>query len=490
MGPAPTTPTVSDVPTVPVNVDPMDEVLAAGLEAIRTELAIEDLPAAALAEADAAADAGPLVATADDLRDVPFVTVDPAGSRDLDQALHITAEADGWVLQYAIADVAAFVRPGGAIDQAARARGVTIYLPDAKSPLHPPSLSEGAASLLPGEDRHALVWRIRIDGAGEILDFGLRRARVRSHRAYSYEQVQMALDAGQADEPFVLLRDAGQAREASHDRRGGLDLRLPDQTVVPAAGGYELVYRAPLPVEGWNAQMSLLAGECAARLMLDAGIGVLRTMPPPMPKTVDRLRRHALALRVPWSEKVGYAAFVRSLDPRVADQAALIVQSAKLARGAGYLAFTQAPVGAVAHSAVAAPYAHVTAPLRRLVDRFANEVVLAASAGVPPPEWATSALAELPTLMERARARERTAERMVVSLAESAVLVRYIDQQVDGVVVDVDADRNRATVQLLCPAVVAEITTGNPRPGLGDEIRLRVVAADPRTRTVRLDRIT
>ena len=464
----------------------MDEDLAAGLAAIRTELAIEDLPAAALAEATAAA-AEPLVATTEDLRDVPFVTIDPVGSRDLDQALHITTEADGWAVQYAIADMAAFVRPGGAIDEAARARGVTIYLPDARSPLHPTSLSEGAASLLPGEDRPALVWRIRIDGAGEILDIQVRRACVRSRRAYSYEQVQTALDAGRADEPFVLLRDAGRAREVLHDRRGGLDLRLPDQTVVPAGGRYELVYRAPLAVESWNAQMSLLAGECAARLMLDAGIGVLRTMPAPEPSIVDRLRRHARALGVPWPETVGYADFVRSLDPSVADQAALIMQSAKLARGAGYLAFTQTPVGDVAHSAVAAPYAHVTAPLRRLVDRFANEVVLAASAGVAPPEWALTALAELPTLMDRARARERTADRMVVSLVESAVLAGFIDKEVDGVVVDVDADGNGATVQLVRPAVVADIANPQARFGLGDELRLRVVAADPRTRTVRLE---
>lgn len=233
--------------------------------------------------------------------------------------------------------------------------------------------------------------------------------------------------------------------------------------------------------------MSLLAGECAARLMLDAGVGVLRTMPPPAPSTVDRLRRHARALGVPWPETVGYAEFVRSLDPKVADQAALIVQSAKLARGAGYLAFTQPPVGDIGHSAVAAPYAHVTAPLRRLVDRFANEIVLAASAGATPPEWASAALAELPTLMDRARARERTAERMVVSLAEAAVLARYVDTQVDGVVVGVDADGNRATVQLVRPAVVADIVTSNARLGLGDEMRLRVVAADPRTRTVRLE---
>ena len=160
------------------------------------------------------------------------------------------------------------------------------------------------------------------------------------------------------------------------------------------------------------------------------------------------------------------------------------MQSAKLARGAGYLAFTERPAHDVVHSAVAAPYAHVTAPLRRLVDRFANEFVLAAAAGVAPPAWATAALADLPKLMGAARAREGAAERMVVSLAEAAVLVGYIGKEVDGVVVDADPNRGVVTVQLSRPAVVADVN--HAEASLGDKLRLRVVAADPGTRTVDL----
>jgi len=472
------------VPAVPLHVEPIDEVVAAGLDAIRAEMEIQDLPAAAVDEADAVVAAGPAVGSPVDLTDLPFVTIDPPGSRDLDQALHVTAEADGWTVHYAVADLAAFVRPGGAVDEAARARGVTIYLPDAKSPLHPPSLSEGAASLLADQVRRALVWRVRIDRDGEVTDVDVRRAVVRSRGAYSYDQVQAALDAGTADDVFGLLRDAGRAREALQARRGGLDLRLPEQNVVVVDGRYQLEYRAPLPVEGWNAQMSLLVGECAARLMLDAGVGVLRTMPPPSTETVDRLRMHARGLGVAWPDTTGYAEFVRSLDPTDPDQAALIVQSAKLARGAGYLAFTTAPSGDVTHGAVAAPYAHVTAPLRRLVDRFANEVTYAACAGTTPPDWATSSLPDLPTLMGKAGSRASTVEKMVVSLAEAVVLSSCIDEKVEGVVVDVG--RDRATVQLVRPAVVADIS--HPRGiELGDEITLRVVSADPTSRSVTLE---
>lgn len=477
-------PTVGVVPVVPVRVDPTEEVFAAGLAQIRAEMAIEDVPAAAIAEAEQVASTAPPAADGA-TSDLPFVTIDPPGSRDLDQALHLAADAGGWVLAYAVADVGAFVRPGGAIDDAARARGVTLYLPDAKSPLHPVALSEGAASLLPGQARPALVWRVRIAPSGEVLDVDVRRAQVRSRGAYTYEQVQAALDAGTADAVFELLAGAGRAREALQARRGGLDLRLPEQTVAAASGKYELAYRAPLAVEGWNAQMSLLVGECAAKLMLDAGVGVLRTMPPPDDGTVERLRRHARALGVAWPDTIGYADFVRSLDPAVADQAALIVQSAKLARGAGYVSFTTRPSGDVTHAAVAAPYAHVTAPLRRLVDRFANEVTVAACAGTTPPCWATAALGELPAVMARAGARERAVERMVISLAEAAVLAGCVGESVEGVVVDVA--REKATVQLRQPAVVADVANRDDRVSLGDELRLRVAAADPIRRTVTLE---
>ena len=106
------------------------------------------------------------------------MTIDPPGSRDLDQALHIARRGDGWTVRYAIADVAALVRPGGAVDLDAHLRGVTVYAPDAKAPLHPVVLSEGAASLLPGEWRPAVVWTLELDGTTIQPDCLWRRQRL------------------------------------------------------------------------------------------------------------------------------------------------------------------------------------------------------------------------------------------------------------------------------------------------------------------------
>ena len=122
------------------------DVLRAGFQSIRDE---QDVPVAfpddVLAEAHAVAD-GPQPPTVEgwtyrDVTDRPFVTIDPAGSTDLDQAVHIERLGRGFRVHYAIADVAAFVRPGGAIDVEAHRRGVTLYSPDLRTSLHPPLLS-------------------------------------------------------------------------------------------------------------------------------------------------------------------------------------------------------------------------------------------------------------------------------------------------------------------------------------------------------------
>jgi exoribonuclease R len=94
----------------------------------------------------------------EDARDLPLLTIDPPGSRDLDQAFFLSRRDGGFRIHYAISDLAPFVPPGGTVDAEAWRRGQTIYMPDLRSPLHPTALSEEAASLLPNVDRPALLW--------------------------------------------------------------------------------------------------------------------------------------------------------------------------------------------------------------------------------------------------------------------------------------------------------------------------------------------
>ena len=121
-----------------------------------------------------------------DRTDLPLVTIDPPTSQDLDQAMHLVRDGDGYVVYYAIADLAAFITPGDPIDLEANKRGETLYGADSRVPLHPTTISEGAASLLPDQVCPALLWTIKVDKTGEGTDVHVERARVRSTAKLDY----------------------------------------------------------------------------------------------------------------------------------------------------------------------------------------------------------------------------------------------------------------------------------------------------------------
>lgn len=461
-------------------------VLAEGFAAIRAELDVPtDFPPSALAEAAATAQV-PFTNGQDraDGTDIPLVTLDPPGSTDLDQALHLQRRpSGGYRVHYAIADVAAFVGPGGALDAEAHRRVETQYAPDARIPLHPPVLSEGAASLLPGQDRPALLWTLDLDVDGVLVATDVRRSWVRSREQLDYPSVQPALDAGTADERLLLLREVGQALQRQERARGGMSLGAPDQEVVRSPqGGWTLEFRGVLDVERWNAQVSLLTGMAAARLMLDGDVGVLRTMPAAAPDAVRRLRRVARGLRLDWPDERSYADQLTRLDAARPREAAFLNEATALFRGATYTAFDGAPPALATHGAVAAPYAHCTAPLRRLVDRYVGEVCVALCAGEPVPEWARAALPALPAEMADGIRRGNSLERANVDLVEAAVLAPYVGATFSGVVVD-ENPRGGGTVQVSVPAVLARCDGDGLQ--LGTTIDVRLVEADPARRAVR-----
>jgi exoribonuclease R len=265
-----------------------------------------------------------------------------------------------------------------------------------------------------------------------------------------------------------------------------LSLPLPDQVVAPGPDGdLRLGFDAPVVSEGWNAQVSLLAGIEAAGIMVEGGAGLLRTLPSAEERTLARLRRSATALGVAWPAEGGYPAFVRSLDPATPSGAALLVQATRVLRGAGYVGFRDGAMPAEhAHAAVAAPYAHVTAPLRRLCDRAANEVVLALFEGRSVPDWAAAEVEVLPEVMAEAVRRESAYNRAALDLVEALVLRTAVGHRFPAVVVDVDDDR--AQVQLRDPAVVARARyDGGCAPG--DEVDVVVRAADPMARRIDLE---
>lgn len=464
----------------------LDAALAPGLRDIRKDL---DLPAAfppAVEDAAGKAAARPQIG-APDRTDIPFVTIDPPGAMDLDQALHVERRASGFRVHYAIADVAAFVTAGDPVDIEAGKRGETLYGANSRIPLHPTVLSEGAASLLPDQVRPALLWTIDLDRTGEGVAVDVRRARVRSRAKLDYDGVQRHIETGSAPPMWDVLREIGELRSQREQHRGGISLPLPEQEIRSEGGRWRLEYRARMPVEDWNEQISLLAGMAAAYLMIKARVGLLRTLPEPGEWAIARLRRTASALEMAWPAGQSCPDFIRSLDPGRSRDMAMLVACTSMLRGAGYVAFNGTLPAHTRHSALASEYAHVTAPLRRLVDRYAGEVCVALCAAQPLPEWALAALPGLPATMQEADRRANRYERAVIDLAEATVMASQVGDIFDGAVIDVAADdRKQGVVMLRDPAIEARVTAAGDLP-LGENVRVRLVEADPSRRVTRFE---
>lgn len=443
------------------------EALVAAREAVG---APREFPAAVLAEAEASTATPPDL----DLRDVPFATLDPPGARDLDQAFQLERRGSGYTVRYAIADVPGFVVPDGAVDAEARRRGQTLYAADGSIPLHPRILSEDRASLLPDVDRPALVWTFDLDGSGAVSGFRLERALIRSRAQLDYAAAQQAIDAGE-EGYTALLPEIGALRLEQERVRGGASLNLPDEEVVRTAdGAYAIEHRHPLPVEEWNAQLSLMTGIAAATLMIDAGVGILRTMPQPDESAFAAFRLQTEALGRPWTEG-RYGDYLRGLDRADPITLPVLEAAATLFRGAGYLAFDGAVPADVQQAAIAAPYAHATAPLRRLVDRWVLAICLAVSRGQEPPEWARRSLGELPALMEASGQRASRLDSATINCVEAALLTPLVGSTMEATVIELRGQR--ATVQISEPAVTASA----PIPAgaaPGDTVTLRLIRAD------------
>jgi exoribonuclease R len=451
-----------------------------GFNQIRDEFALPtSFPPAVLAEARQAVETWGAT-DREDATDLPLVTIDPPGARDLDQAMAVERRGAGFRVHYAIADLGAFVTPGGALDHEVRRRGQTIYLPDGNVPLHPTVLSEGAASLLPGQVAPAALWTLDCDGDGALEHAHVRRALVRSQARFDYDSVQAAFGEDAAHPSIRELPAIGRLRRARAIERGAVELQLPDQDVEPDGAGWRLVLRPRTEVDAWNAEISLLTGMAAAKLMLTAGVGILRTLPDPENGAVKWLRRSARSLGITWPKTMDAAELLAGLDPARPEALALYMDATRLLRGAGYTSFDGAAPKRVTHAGIAAPYAHVTAPLRRLVDRFGAEICLAVAADRPVPDWVRAALPELPNLMAGSDTLAARVEKACLDQTEAWVLAGRIGQEFDAIVLR--SEGGSADVFLPDPPVIAKCAGGNLPEG--ETVRVRLTQADADARKV------
>lgn len=485
---------------------------------IRDALEIpRDFSPEVLAEAEASAQRDPLAAKFQNLQNIPFVTIDPPTSRDLDQAYFAARRGKGYEVKYAIAHVGFFVERGSALEKSAWERGTTMYSPDLKTPLYPLSLSENAASLLPDVTRPAIVFDLHLDAHGEIESLAIEPAIICSRAKLAYPDVGEHLNAERTapnsgklsgkewSEALSLLEEIGRKRQALEIERGAISLRIPAQQVErwsTALYGYRLAFEQASEVEDWNAQISLMTGMAAASLMIEHEVGLLRALDPPRNDRLLMLQLTAKAIGVVWPDEWSYADFVRSLDPKLPLHAVMLQQAAKINGGARYIAFEGALPRHSLHAAIAAMYAHVTAPLRRLADRYVLDLLVEICAGKTIDAAHIETLHALPQVMNDTERRSRQLESAIVDFAEVRLLQDRIGEQFQAIVTGLREDG--AIVQItdppirtLLPATAfapdaypvltadsATLTIGSKAITLGESLVLRLTAASLVNRTL------
>lgn len=262
----------------------------------------------AIAEADAARDVG--LAGREDLRDLPFVTIDPSDARDHDDAVFAQPDEDpanpgGHIVWVAIADVAAYVRPGSSLDRAAWERGNSTYFPDRVVPMLPDRLSGDLCSLHEGLDRPVLAVRMVLDAEGHKIAHRFTRGTLRSAASLPYEAVQAAIDGDEAAMDPQLFADAIQPLYAAwaaafraREARQPLDIDLPERKIVLSDDGRvaSVAFKERLDAHRVIEDFMILANVAAAEELIEHKSPLLfRVHEEPSPEKLDALREVAVA---------------------------------------------------------------------------------------------------------------------------------------------------------------------------------------------------
>jgi len=346
-------------------------------------------------------------------------------------------------------------------------------MPDGKISLYPEVLCEGAASLLPDGDKPAMLYAVRVASDGAASLDGVERALVRSRAKLGYATVHPEdLPAG--------FEELARRIAAAEDARGASRVDPPQQQVVEGSDGcFSLEFRPMSAAEQANAALSLAANLAIAELLYAHGTGLFRVMPEPDDWAIRRLRHSARALGIEWPKSVSLEDRQRDLDPNDPKEAAFMLAIRRTGAHATYAPFQTGK--RPWHSAMRATYAHATAPLRRLADRYVGEAALAVANGRSVPDEATAAFQRLPDVMNRAEAKAGQVDSAVLELAEAVALAGRTGEVFDGTVTDID--QRGARIQIADPAVITRV----PANGLaiGSEVRLRLDEADPARRLTR-----
>ena len=363
---------------------------AVSLIAIHQHGIPDEFPDAVIAEADAKKPEG--LKGREDLRDMPLITIDPSDARDHDDACYAHADEDpknegGHIVWVAIADVAAYVTPGSALDREARKRGNSTYFPDRVVPMLPDRLSGDLCSLHEGVPRACIAVRMQLDAKGNKLSHSFHRGLMRSPASLSYEEVQDAIDGNPNDRCGPLLEPvlkplyaAYHALAKARNARQPLDLDLPERRVVLDEDGRvkSINFRDRLDAHRLIEEFMVLANVAAAETLLSKKVPLLfRIHEEPTQEKIKSLRETAEAAGFTLAKgQVLQTAHLNRLlhDAAGSDEAELINLSTLRSMTQAY--YGPAHIG---HFGLALrSYAHFTSPIRRYADLIVHRALITA----------------------------------------------------------------------------------------------------------------
>lgn len=323
-----------------------------------------------------------LAAGSVDLRHLPFITIDDPDACDLDDAIHVERTGDEWCLRVAIADVAAYVRPGSAIDSEAFNRATSVYLPGLTLPMLPERLSGDLCSLLPDQERHCVVATLEITAAGHIRSSRFERAIIRSQQRLSYadadkRRVPASLEK-LADDIFILAGILG--KQALN--RGYLNLELPEPQPIFAPDGTISGLRRRQRLESHKViEHFMIAAGCAAAEALKLssnptiGTAIFRRHPQTSTAQLRRLYRTSFpdAPRT-ISHRLTHHELLRALMSCSESETDALVKRLAIWRLQRPAEYSPSPGY---HSGLGLPaYTHFTSPIRRYADLLAHRALM------------------------------------------------------------------------------------------------------------------
>lgn len=479
-------------------------------------------PSEVLAEAESKKNVG--LAGREDWRELPLVTIDPPDAKDHDDAVYADYDPDpanvgGTILSVAIADVAAYVRLGGALDKEAQERGNSVYFPDRVVPMLPERISNDLCSLRPGEDRPALAVRMVIAADGHKLSHTFHRVIMRSAAKLSYAQAQAAIDGAPDDVTEPLLETVLRPLYAAHEclkkaraKRGPLDLDLPERKIkLDEAGRVERIFTpARLDAHKLIEEFMILANVCAAET-LEAHHQPLiyRTHDEPTIEKLNALAEflHTIDIKLAKGQVLrpaqfnGILAQVRETEhEHLVNEIVLRTQAQ-----AEYVTENYGHFGLNLRR-----YAHFTSPIRRYADLIVHRALISAlkfgSDGLPntDPHVLAEIAAKISAAERRAMAAEReTVERLIAihladqvgaqfegrisGVTKSGLFIRLMDSGADGFVPISSLAQDYFRHDEARHALIGSRTGLMHR--LGDLVTVRLVEAAPLAGALRFELI-